>query len=349
MTERTDAAGALPLVGDPAGEAEATEAIASADAAGSTGAETPFVRLRLAVAYDGSGFNGWSRQPGQRTVQGVLETALATLFRRTGVAPRLTVAGRTDAGVHATGQVAHLDVPAEALRAVTRPRRGHPEQATDASRVLARRLTGILGTDSDVVVHRIDEAPPGFDARFSALWRRYEYRIADASARRDPLERHRTVVVPRPLDVAAMTTAVDLLVGLHDFAAFCKPRAGATTIRTLQAYRWNRDADGVLVASLQADAFCHSMVRALIGAAVAVGEGRLDAEAPARLLQARERTSEFMVMAAKGLVLTEVGYPDDDELETRAALTRARRELRIAGVADVRGAASGPGDGDLAN
>lgn len=316
-------------------------------ARGADAAEPPLVRLRLSVAYDGSGFNGWSRQPGQRTVQGVLEEGLATLFRRTGVAPRLTVAGRTDAGVHASGQVAHLDLPAEALRAVTRPRRGHPAQATDDAGVLARRLTGILGAGSDVVVHHIDHAPAGFDARFSALWRRYEYRIADASARRDPLERHRTVFVPRSLDDAAMTAAVDLLVGLHDFAAFCKPRAGATTIRTLQSYRWIRDTDGVLVASLQADAFCHSMVRALIGAAVAVGEGRLDAEAPARLLRARDRTSEFMVMAAKGLVLTEVGYPADEELETRAALTRARRVLRLEGVADEREAAMRSGDGDV--
>ncbi|PWC05877.1 tRNA pseudouridine synthase A [Agromyces badenianii] len=286
-------------------------------------------RLRLSLAYDGAGFAGWSRQPGLRTVQGVLEDALATLFRRSGVAPRLTVAGRTDAGVHAIGQVAHLDVPLEALGAVTRVRRGHPGEATSDASVLARRLTGILGAGSDVVVNGIDHAPRGFDARFSAVWRRYEYRVADASARRDPLQRHRTVAHPRVLDDVAMGAAVDRLVGLHDFAAYCKPRDGATTIRTLQSYRWRRDADGVLVASLQADAFCHSMVRALIGAAVAVGEGRLTVEEPADLLRAAHRTSAFMVMPAKGLVLTEVGYPDDGELEARAAQTRARRELRV--------------------
>ncbi|MGW9630786.1 tRNA pseudouridine(38-40) synthase TruA [Agromyces sp. NPDC055520] len=291
--------------------------------------ESSDVRLRLAISYDGGGFNGWSRQPGLRTVQGVLEEALGTLFRRAGVAPRLTVAGRTDAGVHARGQVAHLDVPLEALTAVTRPRRGHPAEATSDAGVLARRLTGILGADSDVVVDDIDRAPRGFDARFSAVWRRYEYRVADASARRDPLERHRTVAVPRALDMAAMDAAAQSLLGLHDFAAFCKPRAEATTIRTLQSYRWRRDAVGVLVATLQADAFCHSMVRALIGAAVAVGEGRLAVDAPAELLHAAERTSAFMVMPAKGLMLTEVGYPDDHELEARAAQTRARRELRV--------------------
>ncbi|WP_139418312.1 tRNA pseudouridine(38-40) synthase TruA [Agromyces laixinhei] len=287
------------------------------------------MRLRLGIAYDGTNFNGWSRQPGQRTVQGVLEDGLATLFRRTGLAPRLTVAGRTDAGVHAIGQVAHLDVPFDALRAVTRPRRGHPAEAAGEADVLARRLTGILGAGADVVVNGIDRAPDGFDARFSALWRRYEYRVADASARRDPLERHRTVVIPRALDDQAMSTAAEQLVGLHDFAAFCKPRAEATTIRTLQSFRWRRSDDGTLVASLQADAFCHSMVRALIGAVVAVGEGRLEVGTPAELLRAAERTNAFNVMPAKGLVLIEVGYPDDHELETRATQTRARRRLQV--------------------
>ncbi|MFC9559302.1 tRNA pseudouridine synthase A [Agromyces sp. NPDC056965] len=290
------------------------------------------VRVRLAIAYDGTDFNGWSRQPGLRTVQGVVEDALGILFRRTGTAPRLTVAGRTDAGVHALGQVAHFDVPRSALAAVTRARRGHspaPEDTGPAA-VLLRRLAGVIGaSDADVVVTGAALAPDGFDARFSAIWRRYEYRIADAAAVRDPLARHRTVWRPRVLDVERMDAAAQDLLGLHDFAAFCKPRDGATTIRTLEAYRWRRDADGVLVASLQADAFCHSMVRALIGAAVAVGEGRLDLDAPAELLRARQRTNAFMVMPAKGLVLTEVGYPDDHELEVRAAQTRARRELSV--------------------
>ncbi|QTX06162.1 tRNA pseudouridine synthase A [Agromyces archimandritae] len=288
------------------------------------------MRIRLDLAYDGTAFSGWSRQPGLRTVQGVLEAALGTLFRRAGEAPRLVVAGRTDAGVHALGQVAHLDVAREALEAVTRPRRGDARsgRGTDPAGVLARRLTGILGTaDDDVVISGARIAPAGFDARFSAVWRRYEYRIADAAARRDPLERGRTVWLPVGLDEAAMDAAARSLTGLHDFAAYCKPRAEATTIRTLQSYRWHRREDGVLVASLQADAFCHSMVRALVGACVAVGEGRLDAADPAALLAARERTSAFKVMPAKGLVLTEVGYPADDELAARAERTRARREL----------------------
>ncbi len=298
---------------------------------GDADAVASFVRIRLGIAYDGTDFAGWSRQPGLRTVQGVLEEALATLFRRTGTAPRLTVAGRTDAGVHALAQVAHLDVEEEALAAVARPRRGQDADATSEA-ALARRLTGILGADADVVITHAEPAPAGFDARFSAIWRRYEYRVADASAMRDPLERRRTVVHPGHLDVGAMDAAAATLVGLHDFAAYCRPREGATTIRTLQAYRWTRAEGGVLVASLQADAFCHSMVRALVGACVAVGEGRLDVDDPEALLNARERTSAFKVMPAKGLVLTEVGYPDDHELEARAAQTRARRELHAEGI-----------------
>ncbi|WP_395245841.1 tRNA pseudouridine synthase A [Agromyces sp. MMS24-K17] len=293
------------------------------------------VRVRLGIAYDGTSFSGWSRQPGLRTVQGVLEEAFGTLFRRAGVAPWLTVAGRTDAGVHATGQVAHVDLPIAALADVTRPKRGAVEgpPAVDPAAVLKKRINGILGSrDADVVLTGVALAPAGFDARFSASWRRYEYRIADAAAVHDPLQRLRTVWHPRSLDSAAMDAAARSLLGLRDFAAYCKPREGATTIRTLQAFGWARGADRVLTASLQADAFCHSMVRALVGACVAVGEGRLGPEEPEALLHAAERTSAFVVMPARGLVLTEVGYPPDDELEQRATLTRARRELHVDGV-----------------
>jgi tRNA pseudouridine38-40 synthase len=309
--------------------------VSETDASGGAGASVETVRVRFGIAYDGTGFNGWSRQPGLRTVQGVLETALGTLFRRTGVEPRLTVAGRTDAGVHALGQVVHLDLPRAALDDVTRPRRGDAStgRPADPAAVLARRVTGILGSsDDDVVITHAELAPDGFDARFSAIWRRYEYRVADLAAMHDPLDRRRTVWYPRELDAAAMDEAARTLLGLHDFAAYCKPRDGATTIRTLEGYSWRRRDDGVLVAALQADAFCHSMVRALVGACVAVGEGRLGAEEPAALLAARERTSAFKVMPAKGLALTEVGYPPDDELAARAALTRARRELHVGGV-----------------
>ncbi|MCU1420603.1 MAG: truA, partial [Microbacteriaceae bacterium] len=235
----------------------------------------------------------------------------------------LTVAGRTDAGVHALGQVAHLDLTADQLASLERPRNNRP--AAEATAALQRRLNGIAGLESDVYVSRVGRAPEGFDARFSAIWRRYEYRVADALAPRNPLERNQTLWYPAELDVDAMDAAASALVGLHDWASYCKPRDGATTIRTLQDFRWSRRDDGVLVAEVRADAFCHSMVRALVGASVAVGEGKLDPGALVVLLDELQRTSEFKVAPARGLTLMQVGYPDDTELALRAEQTRARR------------------------
>jgi tRNA pseudouridine38-40 synthase len=296
------------------------------------------VRLRLDVAYDGAAFSGWARQPGLRTVQGALEAALATVFTRWGEPPLLTVAGRTDAGVHATGQVAHLDLSAEQWAALTRPRRSAQDGARRTSLDgLVKRLNGIAAPEGDVVVTRASVAPAGFDARFSPLWRRYSYRIADADAPRDPRRRGHTVWHPTRLDPAAMERGALRLLGLHDFATFCKPREGATTIRTLQEFRWDREPDGVLVARLQADAFCHSMVRAMVGATIAVGEGRFGADRLEELRVAETRTSEFKVAPAKGLTLTEVGYPGDDELAARAAQTRARRTDDAPGAGSVGG------------
>ena len=284
-------------------------------------------RIRLDLAYDGAGFSGWARQPDTRTVQGELEAALATLFRRVPPAPALVVAGRTDAGVHAAGQVAHLDLTSEQwahLRRLGVSRGGDPE---DPASVLARKLNGLAGRARDVRVHRASIAPDGFDARFSAVWRRYEYRIADALATKDPLQRSRTVWTTDPLDVDAMAAAAASLVGLADWAAYCRPRPDATTIRELQSFTWHRDEQGVLVARLQADAFCHSMVRALVGACAAVGSRRLDAGDPLALREAGSRTSAFAVMPADGLVLVEVGYPEDAQLAARAQRTRERRSL----------------------
>jgi tRNA pseudouridine38-40 synthase len=285
-------------------------------------------RFRLRIAYDGSGFHGWTRQPGLRTVQGVLEDALGMLLRRHPPVVSLVVAGRTDAGVHALGQVAHLDLTPDQVGSLSRERRGRT--SVSPGERLAARLNGILGLSSDVVVTGADVAPTGFDARFGAVWRRYEYRIADTPETRSPLDRHRTVWHPAALDAQAMNAAARAMLGLHDFAAYCKPRAEATTIRTLQDYEWHRDGSGVLVARVRADAFCHSMVRALVGAAVAVGEGRLSVERPRELLQAASRSSEFVVMPARGLTLVEVGYPRDAELAARAAQTRARRRAEEA-------------------
>ncbi len=277
------------------------------------------IRLRLDLSYRGTDFSGWATQPGLRTVQGALEEALARVLRLPSV--RLTVAGRTDAGVHSRGQVAHLDVPREVWEAVVGRSGRAPGDA------LVSRLAGVLPTD--VVVHRAAPAPQGFDARFSALRRRYSYRIADRPELRDPLTRDWVLWNRAGLDVAAMDRACQPLLGLRDFAAYCRPREGASTIRELQELRWTRVEDGpergLVVSSVQADAFCHNMVRALVGASLAVGEGRRDEEWPAKVLEGRRRDSGAGVVPAHGLVLEEVVYPADDELAARAERIRARR------------------------
>lgn len=272
-------------------------------------ADVSLTRLRLDLSYDGTEFFGWATQPGLRTVQETLEAALGRILRLADV--DLTVAGRTDAGVHARGQVAHADLPSDALE----------ELEPDA---LAGRLARLL--PEDVRVARISVAPPGFDARFSALWRRYAYRIVDEPQHADPLRRHTTLAWPRRLDVGAMTTAADGLLGEHDFAAFCRRRAGATTVRTLLDLGVRRE--GVLVvADIRADAFCHSMVRSLMGALVAVGEGRRQPEWPAAVLADVVRDPAVTVLPARGLTLEQVGYPADDAMAARALETRSVRSL----------------------
>lgn len=278
------------------------------------------MRLRLDIAYDGTHFRGWAKQPTLRTVQGTIEQAIARIV---GSDVQLVVAGRTDAGVHATGQVAHVELD-EAQWARVERRNGRP--ADDPAGSLAGRIRGVLGAYSDVAVTRTSIAPEGFDARFSAVWRRYRYRLADEQTGFDPLRRHDTTAIRGILDVQKMDAAASTLIGLHDFAAYCKPREEATTIRTLLDFGWHRDAEGVLVAELRADAFCHSMVRALVGACAAVGEGRLEVDDVARLRDELTRTSAFKVLAARGLTLTEVGYPADELLAARAQQTRARRD-----------------------
>ena len=263
------------------------------------------VRLRLSVSYDGTALHGWARQPGQRTVQGELERALAMVLR---CPVDLTVAGRTDAGVHATGQVAHCDVLRELWA----------EQGTR----LVRGLRGVL--DGDIAVRDVVEAPAGFDARFGALARHYVYRLTDTEWGPPPLRRADTVGWPRTLDAGAMAQAAALLLGEHDFAAFCRRREGATTIRTLLALDVVRDRDLITI-SASADAFCHSMVRSLVGALSAVGEGRRPPEWPARLLASTERSSEVPVAPAGGLTLVRVDYPPDADLAARTLVTRARR------------------------
>jgi tRNA pseudouridine38-40 synthase len=234
----------------------------------------------------------------------VLEDALEVLA---GAPARLTVAGRTDAGVHARGQVAHVDLP----------------DAVAGDRLLRRKLNGLLPLD--VRVRQVGAAPPGFDARFSATARTYRYRIADSPEVVDPLTRAYVHVVPRPLDLAALREACPHLLGVHDFAAFCRRREGATTVRGLLALDWQREPDGLLVMTVEADAFCHSMVRSLVGAMIAVGEGRRPPDWPASLLGAPARSSEVAVAPPHGLVLEAVAYPPDDELLARQGITRNLR------------------------
>lgn len=275
------------------------------------------MRLRLDLAYDGSAFHGWAAQPGLRTVQGEVEQALATVLRVDRVS--LTCAGRTDTGVHARGQVVHLDVEPDLVVAAAGRGEDTPEQA------LVRRLNGVLG--GDVRVHRAREVPAAFDARFSALWRRYAYRVADAPELVDPLTRATVVAWPRVLDLEEMNEASSRLTGEHDFAAFCKKRAGATTIRTLLELRWDRDESGLAVATVRADAFCHSMVRALVGCLVAVGDGRRAPDWAGAVLGAAVRDPAVKVMPARGLTLEEVAYPDDDGLAAQADAARVLRTL----------------------
>lgn len=273
---------------------------------------TSLVRLRLDIGYDGTDFAGWARQPEQRTVQGAIEDALARVLRLD-PPPVLTVAGRTDAGVHARGQVAHVVLPAGAYGVV--------------NGTLPRRLAGVL--PPDVRVWRVSLAPEGFDARFSALSRRYVYRVCDDPVGVEPLRRRDVLWHPRPLNLDRMNAAAALLVGEFDFAAYCRRREGATTIRRLLRYDWAREEGRIAAATVEADAFCHSMVRALVGALLVVGDGRRPVDWPAEVLAARVRDSAVNVAPAHGLSLEEIRYPDDAGLARRAQETRRVRTLAV--------------------
>jgi tRNA pseudouridine38-40 synthase len=273
-------------------------------------AGTGAIRVRLDVGYDGSGFSGWARQPGQRTVQETLESALARVLRLP-EPPALTVAGRTDAGVHARGQVAHCDVPA-----------AHWAAGKDTAQ---RRLARLL--PPDVRVHRISPAPAGFDARFSAIWRRYAYRVCDDAAAADPLTRGSTLWYRHRLDIEAMNEAARACLGEHDFAAFCRRREGASTVRSLVRLDWVRTTPALVEATVVADAFCHNMVRALTGALLRVGDGSKPPGWPAQVLAAGVRDPGVPVLPPHGLCLEEVGYPPDAELSARAAVSRNLRSL----------------------
>ncbi|WP_433374401.1 tRNA pseudouridine(38-40) synthase TruA [Actinoplanes sp. CA-142083] len=264
------------------------------------------IRLRLDVSYDGADFSGWAAQPGRRTVAGVLTEAFGRLVD----APLgLTVAGRTDTGVHATGQVCHVDLPLESW--------------ADLEGSLLRRLAALMPPDARV--RAITPVPASFDARFSATFRRYEYRVADTPWGPEPLRRHDTLGWVRPLELERLNAAAAGLVGENDYAAYCKRKEHATTVRAITRLDWRRDPDGVCVATVQADAFCQSMVRSLVGAMLTVGDGRREPSWPRKLLTLRERSSEVTVAPANGLTLIAVGYPEEAEYAARADATRRMR------------------------
>jgi tRNA pseudouridine38-40 synthase len=265
------------------------------------------VRWRLDIAYDGSGFSGWAAQPGRRTVQGELEDWLPRVLRLDSPVS-LICAGRTDAGVHARGQVAHVDLPEQAI--------------TDDGRTATLRLDRAL--PNDLVVRRISAAPPGFDARFSAIWRRYVYRLSDASMPPDPLRRHDVTRIGEVIEVDAVNAGASALLGLRDFAAFCRQREGASTIRTLLDLQAERRPEMIEI-TVRADAFCHSMVRSLVGALVAVGSGRRDVDWLTEVTDLGVRDPAVRVMPPHGLTLEDVGYPPVDQLGVRAKQARNRR------------------------
>ena len=264
------------------------------------------MRLRIDLAYDGTAFSGFAIQRERRTVQGELEESLGRVLR-TSERVQVTVAGRTDAGVHARGQVCHCDLPEGA---------SVPERVTE-------RLNAVL--PADVRVRRVTEAHPDFDARFAAIWRRYAYRVCDDVAFEDPLRRHEYLRYPHRVDTESMNEASARLLGEHDFAAFCKKREGASTVRWLREFRWVRDAEGLVVGEVLADSFCHSMVRALVGALLLVGEGKRDVDWPRQVLLGGVRDPAVMVARPHGLTLEAVGYPSDDQLALRVSETRRPR------------------------
>lgn len=303
------------------------------------------MRLRLDLAYDGGDFYGWAKQPTLRTVQGVLEDALHKVLRvnkdDASEPLRLSVAGRTDTGVHASYQVCHLDVSEDVLQNCV----GH----TNLTHVkaLEYRLCGVL--PKDISIHSVSIAPSGFDARFSALDRTYVYRISDAANRAnlDPRMRGFVLQLDYDLNVDAMNQAASLIVGLHDFGSFARPNPGGTTIRCVKKAVWNRVfqgsclskstgkipciENGLLEFTIVADAFAHNMVRSLVGACVQVGCAKRSVDWFKNKIENPIREGSTGPIAANGLTLEYVEYAKDEELGTRANAIRAKRTIEELG------------------
>ena len=264
-------------------------------------------RFRIDLAYDGTDFSGWAIQPGLRTVEGDLVNALEVIFGK--LENGLRVAGRTDAGVHAIAQVLHVDLT--------------PVQARRIKSGLPKRLNAML--PRDVRIHKVELAAEGFHARFSATSREYRYRI-NQSAIENPLIGRYQLWHKYPLDASKMHDAGQHLLGLHDFASFCKRRAGSTTIREMKKLHVS-EAKGEIVIDLEADAFCHNQVRSIVGALVAIGENTLSLKQLLAILDQKKRVGKFKVVGAEGLTLMKVNYPKDHLLAKQAEKTRNMRGL----------------------
>ena len=270
-------------------------------------------RFRIDLAYDGTDFAGWAKQPKLRTVRGELLRALQQIFGASSDDFFMRVGGRTDAGVHADHQVCHVDLSDTQLSRLGR------------NPLSAARLNSLLPTD--VAILKVLKAPKGFDARFSSIGRSYVYAIADANCKPNPKQTRYTLTVSKELSLEKMSAAGKKLLGLRDFGAFCKPRPGATTIRNLRKLAVKRSGDGRILIEVSADAFCHNMVRALVGALIAAGEGRITPTELSKIQQEAKRTSAFKVVGPQGLTLTKISYPPVKDLAKQAEKARNTRSL----------------------
>ncbi len=266
--------------------------------------ESGFRRLRIDLAYDGTNYAGWAKQPDQRTLQGSVEEVLEKLVR---IPVNTVVAGRTDAGVHASGQVLHVDIPA-----ILEASRYRPDEDIWDFDHFKFRLNQMLM--EDIRILKVASAPANFDARFTATSRHYRYKLLDGNRDLAPLRRFDTATWFRPLEIDLMNEASAALLGKRDFFTFCRFREGGSTVRTLQEFRWSRDSDGFVICDIAADGFGWNMVRNLVGAAVCVGEGRFEVSWMSEILSRATRISDSYVFPARGLTLALVDYPDDGTL-----------------------------------
>lgn len=274
------------------------------------------IRYRLDLAYDGTDFAGWAKQPKLRTVHSEMMAALITIFGPTKNDFGMRVAGRTDAGVHAEHQVVHLDLTPAQVKRLGR------------SNDFRMKMNALL--PDDVRIIKAEVAPKHFHARYGATHRKYRYTIADATSGWNPLRARYNLWIKYPLDLEAMQEASQEFLGLHDFAAFSKPMPHGTTIRLLRSIsvKRNKALGGVVEIELLADAFAHNMVRSIVGALIKAGAGRTSASEIAKALNSKSRVGHnYKVVTPEGLSLIEVGYPANKDLENHVRMTQHTRSL----------------------